>query len=295
MTSRLSIEDLTLAEAVARHGSVGAAAKELLTTQPSASRRLAALERRLGTRLFDRDTTGARPTPVGRELARQAARLLAEIDALPDQVLAATTDAPSLAVGTIQALAPIVFTALAVELPGVTVHPEVDHGPVLVQQIHDGLLDAAIISIAEQTSLPRGLQRTLLGVSPLVLVLPEGAAPPREGKRPLAGQTVLYSTINLAGEIVRAKLSALGAAPQLGPTIEATLRIACHRQTPALVPLLAARWWANPGDQLLPSPVPGQVTISLITRPPQPAVLTQALPGITEGILGASPDSQDTP
>ncbi|MFF0681387.1 LysR family transcriptional regulator [Streptomyces tendae] len=39
-----------MTEAVARHGSVGAAAKELLTTQPSASRRLSALERRLRTR-----------------------------------------------------------------------------------------------------------------------------------------------------------------------------------------------------------------------------------------------------
>ncbi|MEU6662074.1 LysR family transcriptional regulator [Streptomyces sp. NPDC046821] len=287
MTSRLSIEDLTLAEAVARHGSIGAAAKELLTTQPSASRRLAALERRLGARLFERDTTGARPTPAGRELARQAARLLAEISALPDQVLAAT-DA-SLAVGTIQAIAPIVFTVLDAKLPGVTVHPEVDHGPVLVQQVHDGLLDAAIITIAEQTSLPRGLHRTLLGVSPLALVLPEGTAPPRTGKRPLAGHTVLYSTIDLAGETVRAKLSALGAAPQPGPTTEATLRIARHRRTPALVPLLAARWWADPGDQILPSPVPGQATISLITRPPQPAALTQALPGITKQLLGTDP------
>ena len=286
MTSRLSVEDLTLIEAVARHGSVGAAAKELLTTQPSASRRLAALERRLGTRLFERDTTGARPTPAGRELARQAARLLAELDALPDQVLAAT-DAAALAVGTIQALASIVFTVLDAELPGVTVHPEIDHGPVLVQQVHDSRLDAAIVTIAEQTNLPRGLKATPMGVSPLALVVPEGAAPPGAGRRPLAGQTVLYSTIDLAGETVRARLSALGAAPQRGPTVEATLRIARHRRTPALVPLLAARWWADPGAQVLPSPVPGQVTLSLITRPPQPAFLTRSLPAIAKGVLGA--------
>ncbi|WP_432161851.1 LysR family transcriptional regulator [Streptomyces tendae] len=293
MTPRLSVEDLTLTEAVARHGSVGAAAKELLTTQPSASRRLAALERRLGTRLFERDTTGARPTAAGRELARQAARLLAELDALPDQVLAAT-DAPSLAVGTIQALAPIVFTALDAELPGVTVHPGIDHGPALVQQVHDGLLDAAVITIAEQTNLPRGVQGTLLGVSPLILFLPEGSAHPREGKRPLAGRTVLYSTIDLTAETVRARLSALGAAPRPGPTIEAALRIARHRRTPALVPLLAARWWSRAGDRLLPSPVPGQVTLSLLTRPPRPAVLTQSLPGIAERVLGDGPAAPGT-
>lgn len=289
MTLRLSVDDLRLTEAVARHGSVGAAAKELLTTQPSASRRLAALERRLGTRLFERDTTGARPTPAGRVLARQAARLLAELAALPEQVLAAT-DAPALVVGTIQALAPIVFTALDAELPGVTVHPEIDHGPALVQQLHDGLLDAAIITIAEQTTLPRGLRGTLIGNSPLILFLPPGARPPRRGRRPLAGQTVLCSTFDMATETVRAKLSALGAVPRPGPTVEATLHIARHRRIPALVPLLVARWWGTPQDHTLPSPVPGQVTISLVTRSPRPAALAAALPGIAHRLLGAGPE-----
>ncbi|GAA4885255.1 hypothetical protein [Kitasatospora terrestris] len=97
---------------------------------------------------------------------------------------------------------------------------------------------------------------------------------------------MLYSTIDLAGDSVRAKLSALGATPRPGPTIEATLRIAHRRGAAALVPLLAARWWADPTSQVLPSPVPGQVTVSLITRPPQPAVLTGALPAIARGILG---------
>ncbi|WP_204029195.1 LysR family transcriptional regulator, partial [Micromonospora andamanensis] len=129
MTSRLTVVDLQLVEAVARHGSVGAAAKELLIAQPSASRRLLALERRLSTKLFDRDTTGARATPAGRELARHAARLLSDLDALPDQVLAAV-DTPTLAVGTIQALSPMVFTALEIELDSVSVRPEIDHGPV---------------------------------------------------------------------------------------------------------------------------------------------------------------------
>ena len=294
MTPHLSLEDLVLAEAVARHGSVGAAAKELLTTQPSASRRLGALERRLGTQLFERDTTGARSTPAGRALARQAARLLTEINALPDQV-AAATQTPALAVGTIQALAPIVFTALDIALPHLVVSPEVDHGPTLVGQVHDGLLDAAIITIAAQPGLPRGLRRTLLGTSSLVLVVPEGAAAVRKGRRPLAGRDVLYSTIDLAGEPVRTRLSALGANPRPGPTIEATLRIARHRRVPALVPELAARWWSTPTDQVLPSTVPGQVTLSLVTRPPQPEALTRALPAITARILGSSPDSQDRP
>ncbi|GIM87935.1 LysR family transcriptional regulator [Salinispora arenicola] len=294
MRSSLKAEDLVLVEAVSRHGSVGAAAKELLTTQPSASRRLAALERRLGTRLFERDTTGARPTPAGRELARQAARLLADLDALPAQI-AAATQAPSLSLGTIQALAPIVFTAAQIELASVTLQAEVDHGPTLIGRVHQGLLDAAIVTIADQAVLPHGLQATGLGASPLVLVLPADTTPLAAGRKALAGREVLYSSIDLAGEHLRTGLSGLGALPQPGPTIEATLRIARHRKVPAVVPDLAARWWDDPTDRLLPSPVPGKVMLSLVTRPPQPSRLAQVLPALTARILSAPKDSPDRP
>ncbi|WP_028568687.1 LysR family transcriptional regulator [Salinispora tropica] len=294
MRSSLTAEDLVLVEAVSRHGSVGAAAKELLTTQPSASRRLAALERRLGTRLFERDTTGARPTPAGRELARQAARLLADLDALPAQI-AAATQAPSVSLGTIQALAPIVFTAAQIELAGVTLQTEVDHGPTLIGRVHQGLLDAAIVTIADQAVLPQGLQTTGLGASPLVLVLPADTTPLAAGRKALAGREVLYSSIDLTGKHLHAGLSGLGALPQPGPTIEATLRIARHRKVPAVVPDLAARWWDDPTDRLLPSPVPGKVKLSLVTRPPQPSRLAQVLPALTARILGAPQDSPDRP
>ncbi|NAZ75407.1 LysR family transcriptional regulator [Kineococcus sp. T13] len=320
MSSRLSVDDLQLVEATARHGSVGAAARELLMTQPSASRRLLALERRLGTTLFERDTTGARASAAGRALARRAARLLAELDVLPEEVLAAL-EAPSLAVGSIQALSPMVFTAVEIELggrqgppvsrvagapgggadpaagapaggaagagEGALLRPEVDHGPVLVQRVHEGVLDAAFVTIAEQSVLPRGLQRTRLGESPLVLVLPGGAADLAEGARPLAGRTVLHSTIDLAGQVLHRRLSALGALPRPGATIETSLRLARHLRCPAVVPRFAARWYAARGDRLLPSPVPWQVGVWMVSRPPRPAVLTEALPRIAERVLGA--------
>jgi|GEM_PF-1736177 len=285
MTPRLAVEDLQLAESVARHGSLGAAARELLVAQPSASRRLATLERRLGTRLFDRDTTGARPTPAGRELARLAARLLADLDDLPGQVLAAV-DAPTLAIGTIQSLSPMVLTAVELELDGVTILPEIDHGPVLVRQVHEGTLDAAVITIAEQIVIPRGLQRTTVGDSARVVVLPRGADPLATGSRPFAGRTVVYSLIDLAGDVVHRRLSALGAAARRGPTTEATLRIARDLRCPALVPEFAARWYAAPGDRVVPSPVPGGVRITLVSRTPEPAVLTDALPRVAERVLG---------
>ncbi|GHJ53076.1 hypothetical protein Nm8I071_23830 [Nonomuraea sp. TT08I-71] len=45
----------------------------------------------------------------------------------------------------------MVFTALEIELESVSVRPGIDHGPVLLQQVHEGTLDAAIITIAQQT------------------------------------------------------------------------------------------------------------------------------------------------
>ncbi|ALX06262.1 LysR family transcriptional regulator [Aeromicrobium erythreum] len=285
MTPRLRTDDLVLAEAVARHGSVGAAAKELLTTQPSASRRLAALERRLGTRLFERDTTGARPTPAGRELARHAARLLAELEMLPAHVQAAT-ETRALSLGTIQSLAPIVFTAAQVELPDIAIQGEVDHGPVLVGQVHQGLLDAAIITIAGQTVLPHGLRTVPLGSSSHVLVLPHLTPAPGKDGRDLAGREVIHHSIDLAGHRLHAALSALGAHAHHGLTLETTLRVARHRRVPAVVPEMAALWWDDPRDTLLPSPVTSSTSLQLVTRQPPHALLERALPGLRARILG---------
>lgn len=57
-------DDLKIAHAVARHGSLSAAARALGSTQPTISRRLNALERRLGVKLFEREAGGLIPGPL---------------------------------------------------------------------------------------------------------------------------------------------------------------------------------------------------------------------------------------
>lgn len=57
-------DDLRIALAVARHGSLSAAARALGTTQPTVSRRLDAFERRTGAKLFERGKNGLTPTPL---------------------------------------------------------------------------------------------------------------------------------------------------------------------------------------------------------------------------------------
>jgi len=60
----LDWDDLKIAHAVARHGSLNAAARPLGTTQPTISRRLDALERRIGAKLFERAASGLSPTAL---------------------------------------------------------------------------------------------------------------------------------------------------------------------------------------------------------------------------------------
>lgn len=71
---------LRVLEAVARLGSVTAAARELHYSQPSVSHHLARLEAETGVRLLQRVGRGVRPTPAGRLLADRAAEIVGRVD-----------------------------------------------------------------------------------------------------------------------------------------------------------------------------------------------------------------------
>ena len=99
-----SVSDLRLVQALAGTGSIGAAARRLQVSQPSASQRLARLERRCGVRLFERSSTGSRPTDGGKEMIRQADHILGHLSEVYEVVLAAA-DTTVLVVGTFPSLA----------------------------------------------------------------------------------------------------------------------------------------------------------------------------------------------
>jgi LysR family transcriptional regulator, transcriptional activator for dmlA len=71
---------------VARHGSLAAAARALDLTPPAATKRLAALESRLGVRLLNRTTRSISLTSEGETYLRHATRILAEITEMEDEV-----------------------------------------------------------------------------------------------------------------------------------------------------------------------------------------------------------------
>ena len=68
-------DDLRFFLAIARAGSLTAAPAELRVSQPTVSRRLAAMEARLGVRLFDRTRSGYELTAPGLEIFETVERV----------------------------------------------------------------------------------------------------------------------------------------------------------------------------------------------------------------------------
>ncbi|MDT3399293.1 LysR family transcriptional regulator [Streptomyces sp. B1866] len=76
----LNLDRLRTLHAVARHGSVSAAAEGLHVTTSAVSQQLAKLERETGQRLLAKNGRGVRLTDAGRLLADHAARILSQVE-----------------------------------------------------------------------------------------------------------------------------------------------------------------------------------------------------------------------
>ncbi|MFF3324800.1 LysR substrate-binding domain-containing protein [Streptomyces sp. NPDC002889] len=75
----LNLERLRTLDALARHGSVSAAAEGLHVTTSAVSQQLAKLEREVGQRLLAKNGRGVRLTDAGQLLADHAARILSQV------------------------------------------------------------------------------------------------------------------------------------------------------------------------------------------------------------------------
>jgi DNA-binding transcriptional LysR family regulator len=82
----LDVTRLRVLVAVARHGSVTAAAHALNYAQPSVSHHLARLEAETGTKLVQRAGRGIRLTDAGRLLAERAVEVLGRLDAAENEL-----------------------------------------------------------------------------------------------------------------------------------------------------------------------------------------------------------------
>jgi DNA-binding transcriptional LysR family regulator len=153
----LSVNRLRVLDAVARHGSVTAAAKELHYSQPSVSHHLARLETETGAQLLQRVGRGVRLTQAGQLLADRAAEIIGRLDAADAELSAHV----GLSAGRVRlagfssaigSLVPRAVAALAAKHPGVQVTLTDMHPPEALELLRAGTIDVALIFRYEETA-----------------------------------------------------------------------------------------------------------------------------------------------
>ena len=151
----LDVTRLRVLEAVARHGSVTAAARALNYAQPSVSHHLARLEAETGATLFQRSGRGIRLTDAGRTLAQRATEILGRLDAAESELAAQAglregrvrlAAFPS-ALGT---LVPAAAARLQALRPGLDLMLTEAEPPEALRMLRAGYVDVAVIFRHEQ-------------------------------------------------------------------------------------------------------------------------------------------------
>jgi DNA-binding transcriptional LysR family regulator len=152
----LDVTRLRVLDAVARHGSLTAAARELHYTQPTVSHHLARLEAETGAQLLQRAGRGIRLTEAGRLLADRAAEIIGRLDAAGAELAAHI----GLAAGRVRlagfstaigSLVPRALAALAVQHPGLRVGLVDTHPPEALELLRAGRVDVAVIFRYDET------------------------------------------------------------------------------------------------------------------------------------------------
>jgi DNA-binding transcriptional LysR family regulator len=146
----LDVTRLKVLVAVARHGSVTAAARALNYAQPSVSHHIARLEAETGTQLLERVGRGIRLTDAGRLLAERAEEIIGRLDSAEAELAAHVglregrvrlAAFPS-ALGT---LVPAAAARLAAETPGMEFMLTEAEPPEALRMLRAGYVDVAVV------------------------------------------------------------------------------------------------------------------------------------------------------
>jgi DNA-binding transcriptional LysR family regulator len=157
----LDVTRLRVLVAVARHGSVTAAARALNYAQPSVSHHLARLEAETGARLTQRSGRGIQLTDAGHLLAGRAEEILGRLDAAERELAAHVGQRQERIrlAGFASAMATIVPTALSRLAAG---HPGIDlllaeaEPPEAMRMLRAGQVDVALVVRHLQDGTPVG-------------------------------------------------------------------------------------------------------------------------------------------
>ncbi|MFI8327122.1 LysR family transcriptional regulator [Streptomyces sp. NPDC085529] len=163
---------LELLLAVARHGSLGAAAREVGITQPAASSRIRSMERQLGVALVDRSPRGSRLTDAGALVTDWARRIVESAEAFDAgvQALRGRRDSRLRVVASMtiaEYLLPGWLIALRAERPDTAVSLQAGNSAVVAERLLAGEADLGFV---EGLAVPDGLDGTVVAHDRLVVV-----------------------------------------------------------------------------------------------------------------------------
>jgi DNA-binding transcriptional LysR family regulator len=294
----LDVTRLTVLAAVARHGSVTAAAQALHYAQPTVSHHLARLEAETGARLFQRAGRGVRLTEAGRLLADRAEEILGRLTAAEAELAELT----GLRAGRVRlaAFPSALGTFVPVAAAGfVTAHPGVDlrfteaEPPAAVRLLKGGEVEAALVFSHPGEAFPEldGLRHEVLLEEPTCLVVPADWPGDRladHRSRPWIGGCERCSA-----RLVSA-CAADGFVPDIRFTTDdyvAVQALVAAGMGATTLPALALAAHRDPRVRAVPLPGPGrQVSIALPGDPPDPPATAALLTHVRTAAAATAAD-----
>jgi LysR family transcriptional regulator, hydrogen peroxide-inducible genes activator len=147
-----TLRQLRYLDALARFRHFGIAANHCAVTQPALSTQIQDLEKKLGVELVERRYKDVQLTPIGREVAERAARILAEVRGLGEFArLRAAPLSGDLRLGVIPSIAPYLLPPLLPLLreryPTLELHIRETQTRALIDELISGSLDLLLLAL----------------------------------------------------------------------------------------------------------------------------------------------------
>jgi LysR family hydrogen peroxide-inducible transcriptional activator len=148
----ISLKQLRYFEAVTRAGHFGRAAEQCAVTQPALSMQVQELEQFLGLQLLERGRGGVILTEGGKEIARRASQVLADVRDIVDFARQqGGTLAGPLGFGVIPSVAPYILPQLLPTIrnafPDLDLHIRETQTQLLLRELVDGRLDLLLLAL----------------------------------------------------------------------------------------------------------------------------------------------------
>jgi len=166
----MTLQQLKYVLAVEQHLSFNLAAEACHVAQPSLSAQIKKLEDELGVSIFDRSTSsGVRVTEVGRSILEHARLILSQVQKLEDESSVFNNEVRgTLRVGIIPTVSPYLvphfLQRVRRDYPSLQLELSEDKTETLVNELHHGRIDAAILSTPKKS--PENLIEKLLYYEP---------------------------------------------------------------------------------------------------------------------------------